>query len=77
MVEAGADEVSEELMIEALAIGHEAIQPIITLQEEMREAVGKPKREITVEKSDPELEAAVRARLGDRIPQLVADLYRS
>ncbi len=72
MVEAGADEVSEELMIEALAIGHEAIQPIITLQEEMREAVGKPKREVTIDAGDPELEAAVKARLGDRITQLVA-----
>ena len=72
MVEAGADEVSESIMIEALAIGHEAIQSIITLQEEMREAVGKPKREVAIFKSDPELVAAVQARLGDRIPQLVA-----
>jgi polyribonucleotide nucleotidyltransferase len=72
MVEAGADEVSEELMIEALAFGHEAIQSIITLQEEMRQTIGKPKREIDVAEGDPELEAAVQARLGDRIPQLVA-----
>jgi polyribonucleotide nucleotidyltransferase len=72
MVEAGGDEVSEAVVIEALAIGHEAIQSIITLQEEMREAVGKPKREVTIDKTDPELVAAVQARLGDRIPQLVA-----
>jgi polyribonucleotide nucleotidyltransferase len=72
MVEAGANEVSEALMVEGLAIGHEAIQPIIDLQEEMREAVGKPKREVVIEGTDPELEEAVKARLGDRIPQLVA-----
>ena len=42
MVEAGADEVSEELMVEALAFGHKALQPLIDVMEEMREAVGKP-----------------------------------
>ena len=72
MVEAGAEEVTEELMIEALAFGHEAIQSIISVQEEMREALGKPKREVVIAKGDPELEASVKARLGDRIPQLVA-----
>jgi polyribonucleotide nucleotidyltransferase len=72
MVEAGADEVTEELMIEALAFGHKAIQSIISVQEEMRETLGKPKREVVIEAGDPQLEAAVKARLGDRISQLVA-----
>ncbi len=72
MVEAGAEEVSEELMIEALAFGHEALQPIITLQEEMAAQLGKEKREITFDESDPELEEAVKARLGDRIAEIVA-----
>lgn len=72
MVEAGADEVTEELMIEALAFGHQAIQSIISVQEEMRETLGKPKREVVIEAGDPQLEAAVKARLGDRISQLVA-----
>ena len=74
MVEAGADEVSEELMVEALAFGHEAIQPIITLQEEMRAAIGKEKREIVIDQTDPELVAAVQARIGGRIAGLVAQL---
>lgn len=72
MVEAGADEVTEELMIEALAFGHQAIQSIISVQEEMRETLGKAKREVVIEVGDPQLEAAVKARLGDRISQLVA-----
>jgi polyribonucleotide nucleotidyltransferase len=45
MVEAGADEVSEELMIDALQLAHESIQGVIQVQNEMRAAVGKPKRE--------------------------------
>ncbi len=47
MVEAGANEVSEELIVEAVKAGHEAMQPIIALQEEMRQQVGKPKSEYT------------------------------
>jgi len=35
MVECGAKEVSEELMVSALEFGHQSIQPIIDLQEKM------------------------------------------
>lgn len=73
MVEAGADEVSEELLVEALAFGHEAIQPIIALQQEMRAQLGKEKREVVIAESNLELEAAVKARLGNRIPELIAE----
>ncbi len=72
MVEAGADEASEELLIAALAFGHEAIQPIIAVQEQMRAELGKPKREVVIAESDLELEAAVKALLGNRISELVA-----
>ena len=47
MVEAGADELPEDLMLEALRTGHEAMQPIIELQEKMRAELGKPKYEYT------------------------------
>jgi polyribonucleotide nucleotidyltransferase len=45
MVEANATEVEERVLVEALRSGHEAIQSTIRTQKEMREAVGKPKRE--------------------------------
>ncbi|HWP34144.1 MAG TPA: polyribonucleotide nucleotidyltransferase [Thermodesulfobacteriota bacterium] len=47
MVEAGAKEVPESVMIEALLFGHLALQPLIDLQEELRRRVGRPKREFT------------------------------
>jgi polyribonucleotide nucleotidyltransferase len=47
MVEGGAREVSEEIMLEALFGAHQAIQPLIDLQEELRKALGKPKRRVT------------------------------
>ncbi len=46
MVEAGANEVSEEVMVEALALGHQAIQPLVEVQLRMAQEVGKPKREV-------------------------------
>jgi polyribonucleotide nucleotidyltransferase len=46
MVEAGANEVSEEEMLEALRLAHDSIQDIIQVQKEMQAQVGKPKREL-------------------------------
>ncbi|HUG35052.1 MAG TPA: polyribonucleotide nucleotidyltransferase [Anaerolineales bacterium] len=47
MVECGANEVPEDVMVAALELGHKSIQPLIDLQMKMREEVGKPKREVT------------------------------
>jgi polyribonucleotide nucleotidyltransferase len=46
MVEGGAQVVPESEILEALFAGHEAIQPLLQIQEEIRQAVGKPKREV-------------------------------
>jgi len=43
MVEAGAKLLPEDVMAEAILFGHRAIQPIVELQEKLREAVGKAK----------------------------------
>ncbi len=45
MVEAGADIISEETMVDAMELAHQSIQDMIRVQNEMREAVGKPKRD--------------------------------
>jgi polyribonucleotide nucleotidyltransferase len=44
MVEAGAKILPEALMAEAILFGHRSLQPLIDLQEQLREAAGKPKR---------------------------------
>jgi polyribonucleotide nucleotidyltransferase len=44
MVEAGAKLLPEDVMAEAILFGHRALQPLIDIQEQLREAVGKPKR---------------------------------
>ena len=43
MVEAGAKILSEEVMAEAILFAHRALQPLVDLQEQLREAVGKAK----------------------------------
>lgn len=60
MVEAGAQEVPEEEMLDAILFGHEEIKKIVTFIEEVVAEVGKPKQEIE-EKILPEgLEDAVK-----------------
>jgi polyribonucleotide nucleotidyltransferase len=44
MVEAGAKLLPEDVMAEAILFGHRALQPLVDLQDQIREALGKPKR---------------------------------
>ncbi len=59
MVEAGASTVSEQDMLDAIYFGHEAMQPIIDLQKELKDSVGKEKRLFVPPARDPELAASV------------------
>src|SRR5438034_355433 len=60
MVEGGANVVPEDVLLEALFSAHEAVQPLIALQEGLRQQVGKPKRTVTAAVVDAELERRVR-----------------
>ena len=61
MVEAGALEVPEEIMLEAIMFGHEEIKNLIAFQEQIVAEVGKEKIEITLYELDAELTAAIKA----------------
>ncbi len=67
MVEAGADEVSEDEMLNAILYGHEEIKKIIAFQEEIIKEVGKPKMEIVTDDENEELEKAVREFATEKI----------
>ena len=67
MVEAGAKVVSEADMIEALEVGHKAIQPLIVMQEEMRAAVGRAKRVVEAPVMDESLYAIVEEQAAAKI----------
>jgi polyribonucleotide nucleotidyltransferase len=47
MVEAGAKELPEDVMLEAVRFGHEALQDIIKMQEKLMQAVNRAKRPFT------------------------------
>ncbi|HEY8303586.1 MAG TPA: polyribonucleotide nucleotidyltransferase [Solirubrobacteraceae bacterium] len=64
MVEAGANEISEAEILDALDIAHSAIKKICALQRELAEKVGKEKTPITAPSVDPELLAQVKASHG-------------
>jgi polyribonucleotide nucleotidyltransferase len=59
MVEAGANEVSEDQVAEALAWAHEAIQPAVKLQKELVEKVGVEAQEYTLLLPDEDVQAKV------------------
>ena len=67
MVEAGAKEVSEEKMLEALQFGHLKIKELVELQEEMFRQRGVRKREFTPEALDPALLAEVEEKSAEFI----------
>jgi polyribonucleotide nucleotidyltransferase len=73
MVEAGANEVAEDVMLEALRLGQEAMQGVIAVQEQMREVVGKPKRVYNPYGVDEALVDEVRERIGGRLPEVLYD----
>ncbi len=59
MVEGGGNIVSESDMLEAIFFGHKALQPLIDIQIQLREAAGKPKQVFVPPEKDQELVAKV------------------
>ena len=55
MVEGGGNFVSEDLVADALAWGHEQVKPLFDIQDELRDKVGVPKIEVTAPEQDQEL----------------------
>jgi polyribonucleotide nucleotidyltransferase len=60
MVEAGSDEVPEDVMLEGILYGHEVIKELVKFQEEIVQKVGKPKMETELYQVDEEIDKRVR-----------------
>ena len=71
MIEAGADEVSEEEVLEAIKAGHQVIKEIIAMQEELAAKVGQPKIKVELHQPDERLVKLIRdkvaAKIGDAL----------
>ncbi len=67
MVEAGANEVPEETILDAIMFAHEEIKKIVEFIEEIVKELGKPKMELNLYKVPEDIEAAVREYAEDKM----------
>ncbi|HXZ94326.1 MAG TPA: polyribonucleotide nucleotidyltransferase [Dehalococcoidia bacterium] len=77
MVEAGAKEISEEILLQAIKLGHEANQEVIKLQEELQRIHGKAKIEIKAKEQAPELSSQIAAIFGEKLGQILEEPEKS
>ncbi len=73
MVEAGADELPEDIMLEAIAFARPVLGRLVEFQQRVVAAAGKPKRELVAPAGDPELEARVRAEATEAVRRAIRD----
>ena len=67
MVEAGANEVTEEVMLKGILLAHEEIKKLVAFQEQIVAEIGKPKREFPLELVGDDIKEAVRTFSYDRM----------
>ncbi len=72
MVEAGAAEVPEEEMLDAIMFGFEAIKQLCAFQKEIIAKIGRPKREIQLYAPDPAIKADIDSRIGERMVKAIS-----
>ena len=71
MVEAGANELPEDVILEAILFGHEEIKKLVAFQEEIASAVGKEKMDVKLFSVDENLDAAIREEFKDKLDEAV------
>ncbi|CAM3442467.1 MULTISPECIES: polyribonucleotide nucleotidyltransferase [Saccharibacillus] len=71
MVEAEGNEVPEEIMLEAIMFGHDAVKEIVAAIEQLVEKSGKPKMAVKLHAVDADVNTAVRAFAGERLKDAV------
>ncbi len=71
MVEAGANEISEEVMIEAISVGHDSVKQIVEMEQELYEKIRPEKFEFQLPTMDPDVvskvEELIREELEDAL----------
>ncbi len=71
MVEAGVNELPEDVILEAILFGHEEIKKLVAFQEEIASAVGKGKMDVKLFSVDENLDAAIREEFKDKLDEAV------
>ncbi len=71
MVEAGADEISEDVILDAIMFAHEEINRLVRFQEEIVEKVGVVKSEIEVFEIDAEIKQDVESKIKEKLDEAI------
>ena len=71
MVEGGADQVSEDVMIQAFEEGHRVIQTIVRMQQEIQRSAGRSDRAFEAPKQDGAIGRQIRESLGNRLRESI------
>lgn len=75
MVECGAEFVQEDVLVAAIELGHQALQPIIDLQEQMTSEIGKTKRDYPRFTLDEGLKSSVFERVMPGLEEIFSQPY--
>ncbi|MBI4792165.1 MAG: polyribonucleotide nucleotidyltransferase, partial [Deltaproteobacteria bacterium] len=84
MVEGGADNLSEDEVLSGVYFGHQGLQPLLDIQEELRREVGRPKLAVTAPVVNEALQARIAAMAAEKMQKVVttadkmarSDLYQ-
>jgi polyribonucleotide nucleotidyltransferase len=77
MIEAGANEAPEDIVLQGIEFGHQANQPIIQLQEQLQQAVGQPKMETPVSEVNPEVLSEISPIADEKLIQALGQPEKS
>lgn len=72
MVESGANELSEDEMLDAIMFGHEAIKELCEFQKEIVKEIGKPKRVVELYAPDETIKNDIYSRIGEKMVKAIS-----
>ena len=72
MVECGANELSEEEMLDAIMFGHEAIKELCLFEKEIINEIGKPKREVSLYAPDETVKKDIYDKIYDKMVKAIS-----
>ncbi|NPA54542.1 MAG: polyribonucleotide nucleotidyltransferase [Aquificae bacterium] len=72
MVEGGSEEVPEEVILDAIMFAHEKMQPLIQIQEELREKAGKEKIQVVIDEEEIKLKELIKQIASEKIREALS-----
>ncbi len=72
MVEGGAEEVPEEVVLDAIMFAHEEIKKLVSIQEELREKVGKEKIKVEINEEEIKLKELLAEKVYEKVKEALS-----